>query len=119
MAGRTPGKRNRPSVAAGSGEGVNPGSSSAMPRTTPATVAAIGPTVSSVGASGWTPSSGMRPYVVFRPTTPQQAAGVRTDPPVSVPSATSAPSVATATADPDDEPPGMRAGSSGFTGVPV
>ena len=49
---------------------------------------------------------------------PQQAAGIRTEPPVSVPSATSACPVATATAEPLDEPPGTRRGSSGLGGVP-
>src|ERR1035441_4197074 len=49
---------------------------------------------------------------------PQQAAGIRTEPPVSVPSPTSAVAVATATAEPLDEPPGTRPASSGFTGVP-
>ena len=37
---------------------------------------------------------------------------------MSVPSATSASPVATATAEPLDEPPGTRRGSAGFTGVP-
>ena len=60
----------------------------------------------------------IRPYAVFSPVIPQQAAGMRTDPPVSVPKATSASPVATATADPDDDPPGSRRGSRGFTGVP-
>src|SRR5579863_723063 len=60
----------------------------------------------------------MRPYAVLRPARPQQAAGMRIDPPVSVPNATSASPVATATADPDDDPPGSRRGSSGLTGVP-
>ena len=49
------------------------------------------------------------PYVVLRPTTPQHAAGTRTEPPVSVPNATSASPVATATADPLEDPPGTRA----------
>src|SRR5205823_14757474 len=80
--------------------------------------AAIGPTVSRLGASGHTPSSGMRPYVVFRPTVPQQADGTRIEPPVSEPRATSASPEATATADPLDDPPGMRSGSRGLTGVP-
>src|ERR1700681_602137 len=43
---------------------------------------------------------------------------MRTDPPVSVPKATSASPVATATADPEDDPPGSRLGSRGFSGVP-
>ena len=77
-----------------------------------------GPTVSMEVASGYTPSSGTRPQVVFRPVIPQQAAGIRTEPPVSVPRATSASPVATATAEPLDEPPGSRPGSSGFGGVP-
>ncbi len=74
--------------------------------------------MSSDGASGYTPFTEIRPYAVFSPVTPQQAAGMRTDPPVSVPNATSASPVATATADPDDDPPGSRRGSSGFIGVP-
>src|SRR5439155_24948147 len=84
----------------------------------PATSLASGPIVSRLGASGQTPSTGTRPCVVLRPVTPQHAAGIRIDPPVSEPSATSASPVATATADPLEEPPGMSAGSNGFTGVP-
>jgi hypothetical protein len=49
---------------------------------------------------------------------PQQAAGIRTDPPVSVPRATSASPLATTTALPLDEPPGIRSGASGLTGIP-
>src|SRR5438045_3040911 len=62
----------------------------------------------------------MRPWVVFRPTTPQQAAGTRTEPAVSVPKATSAMPVATATAEPQDDPPGIRRDQrlSGLCGVP-
>ena len=40
---------------------VNPGSSSLMPVMSPSTVAAIGPTVSRLGASGQTPAVGTRP----------------------------------------------------------
>src|SRR5215469_8639920 len=87
-----------------------------MPSSTAATSRPSGPTVSRDGASGYTPSSGIRPQVVFRPAIPQQAAGIRTDPPVSVPRAASA--AATATAEPLDDPPGSRRGSAGFTGVP-
>ena len=64
---------------------VKPGSSSSIPVTSPATVRAIGPTVSKLGASGQTPSSGMRPQVVLSPAVPQQAAGMRMEPPVSLP----------------------------------
>src|SRR5262245_59549589 len=108
----------RPIVPAGVTSASNPGSSSSMPRRVSSTRRPSGPIVSNDGASGQTPSSGMRPNVVFSPVTPQQAAGIRTDPPVSEPSATSASSVATATAEPLDDPPGTSAASSGFTGVP-
>ena len=47
--------------------------------------AAIGPTVSRLGASGHTPSRLIRPNVVFRAASPQNAAGTRTEQPVSVP----------------------------------
>ncbi len=56
-----------------------------MPAIRPATSAAIGPIVSRLGASGRTPATGMRPQVVFSPAIPQHAAGMRMDPPVSVP----------------------------------
>src|SRR6201999_3158136 len=48
-----------------------------------------------------------------------QAAGTRIDPLVSVPNATSASPVATATAEQLDEPPGSRLGSRGLTGLPA
>ena len=71
-----------------------------------------------LGASGHTPVSGIRPQVVLRPVMPQHAAGMRIDPPVSDPYATSASPLATATAEPLEDPPGTRSGSSGLTGVP-
>lgn len=74
--------------------------------------------MSSEGASGRTPNIGTEPKVGLSPTTHRAAAGLRSDPAVSVPSATSAPPVATATAEPLDDPPGTRRGSTGFTGVP-
>ena len=64
---------------------AKPGSRSSMPDTRPDTSRAIGPTVSKLGESGHTPSSGMRPHVVFKPAVPQQAEGIRTEPPVSLP----------------------------------
>jgi hypothetical protein len=54
----------------------------------------------------------------LKPTTPQQAAGRRIDPPVSVPVAWRTMPAATAAADPPLEPPGMRAGARGFTTRP-
>jgi hypothetical protein len=49
---------------------------------------------------------------------PHIAAGMRVEPPVSVPIAMSHIRSAAATAAPDDEPPGMRARSAGLPGVP-
>ena len=49
------------------------------------------------------------------PMTPQQVAGLRTDPPVSVPSAPGARPVATATAEPLEEPPGWRSRFHGLS----
>ena len=85
-----------------------------------ATVGASGPAESSVPDSGNTPSSGMRPTVVLKPVTPQRAAGIRTEPPVSLPMAAAAMPSVTETAAPEDDPPGMRprARSHGFLGVP-
>src|SRR5919202_5372885 len=56
----------------------------------------------------------MRPYVGFSPTTPHSAAGCRTEPPVSVPSAHVTSPDATAAADPPDDPPGTVSRSHGL-----
>ena len=63
----------------------------------------------------------MRPTDVFKPVMPHQEAGMRTEPPVSVPMAQGAMRAATATAEPDEEPPGVRwvFMSQGFHGVPI
>ena len=50
--------------------------------------------------------------------TPQNAAGTRTDPSVSVPSAASHIPAATAAALPLDDPPASRSGCRGFTTSP-
>ena len=52
--------------------------------------------------------AGTRAWVGFQPTRPQSAAGIRHEPPVSVPSAPCAIPSATETAPPEVEPPGMR-----------
>jgi hypothetical protein len=83
-----------------------------------ATERAIGPTVSKLGASGKTPSAETRPHVGLSPTTPQQAAGSRIDPALSVPRATSHSSAASAAPLPPLEPPGIRSVSSGLTTAP-
>ena len=81
---------------------------------------ASGPTLSSVGASGSTPVRSIRVAVVLKPAIPQNAAGTRIEPDVSVPIAHGTTPAATATADPDDEPPGTRATAPerGLAGVP-
>ncbi len=78
------------------------------------TVCANGPTWSSDDAKATTPYRDTAPYVGFRPTMPQNAAGWRIEPPVSVPSAQGARPPATAAAEPPDEPPGTSAGSHGL-----
>src|SRR3954454_18519832 len=60
------------------------------------------------------PSVLIRPYVGFRPEMPQKLAGMRIEPPVSVPSASATAPVASATAEPPLLPPGTRSGSYGF-----
>ena len=69
--------------------------------------------------AGTAPAREMAPKVGFRPMMPQQAAGMRIDPPVSVPIAKSTDPEATAAAEPLDDPPTIRSGNFGFTGVPV
>src|SRR6185312_2747522 len=61
---------------------------------------------------------GIRPYVVFRPGRPVNAAGMRIEPPPSPPVASVSRPPATAAADPPDEPPGVRAASHGFAVAP-
>ncbi|MCY1538005.1 hypothetical protein D9M68_735260 [compost metagenome] len=80
-----------------------------------------GPMESSVWDSATEPCRLMRPREVFRPVMPFRAAGIRTEPPVSEPSAAGARPAATATPEPLDEPPGMRARtrSQGLRGVPI
>src|SRR5207244_6544766 len=77
-----------------------------------------GPTWSKLGASGKQPSVGTRSNVGLKPTTPQQAAGIRIEPPESLPSAASARPAASAAAEPPDEPPAIRPGAIGFGTVP-
>ena len=55
--------------------------------------------------NGMAPARLTRPTVVFNPVTPQKCAGIRTEPPVSEPSAAEVSRAATAAPEPDDEPP--------------
>src|SRR5215213_6162532 len=84
------------------------------PRAASSTVAPNTPTWSSDDAKATSPKRLTRPYVGFTPTTPQNAAGWRTEPPVSEPSAIGTIPDATAAADPPDDPPGTRSGAIGF-----
>src|ERR1700734_1574341 len=70
------------------------------------TVRANGPAWSSEDAKATIPHREQRPYVGFKPTMPQNAAGWRIEPPVSVPVAPTHRCAATAAADPPEEPPG-------------
>ena len=83
-----------------------------------ATLRASGPTESSVVLKGNAPSVGMRWRLGLKPVIPQSAAGMRTEPPVSLPIAISHMPSAAATAAPADDPPGTRARSRGLPGVP-
>lgn len=76
------------------------------------------PTSSIEGDSGNTPASLTRPCEGLKPTRPHSADGTRTEPPVSVPSATGTMPAATAAALPALEPPVMRAGSQGLRAAP-
>ena len=49
---------------------------------------------------------------------PQNEAGTRTEPPVSLPMAKSQAPAAVAAAEPLEEPPGIRPGARRFAGVP-
>src|SRR5436189_6015989 len=81
-----------------------------------AALRAMSPTVSSVGASAMAPEVETRPQVGFQALTPQAWAGMRSEPPVSEPSAATTEPLATAAAEPDEEPPEMN---WGFHGLPT
>lgn len=84
-----------------------------------ATSRASGPTQSRLVRAGHTPLRSTRPNEGLSPYTPQQAAGMRMEPPVSLPRAKSTRPAATATAEPLEDPPGTRPGARGLTGVPA
>ena len=68
--------------------------------------------------AGTTPTVLSRPGVGFRPTMLLKPAGTRPEPAVSVPRAKLTSPAATATAEPELEPPGTKLGSKGFRGTP-
>src|SRR6188508_3376862 len=63
-------------------------------------------------------SIGTTPGEGRKPTTPHMAAGMRSEPPVSDPVQTGSMSQASATAEPPEEPPGLRVGSNGLPVAP-
>ena len=73
---------------------------------------------SSVRHAGTRPALETSPRLGLRPTMLLRSAGTRPDPAVSVPSATGTMPVATATAEPELDPPGTSAGSSELRGAP-
>eukprot|EP00955_Chlamydomonas_euryale_P084921 364027-Chlamydomonas_euryale.AAC.13 len=82
----------------------------------------MGPYVATVQSISTPPAPDTRPAVGLRPTTPQNAAGMRIEPPPSVPTAIGHSPAATAAAEPDDEPPVYACTprpTHGLTGVPV
>jgi hypothetical protein len=83
-----------------------------------ATLSAIGPTTSRVDEREKAPSVGTRPEVGLKPTAPDRAAGIRSEPPVSLPMAMSAIPSMTETTAPDDEPPVTLDRSRGLPGSP-
>src|SRR2546428_2612358 len=74
-------------------------------RAVPAMSTAIGPSVSSDVLSGITPPTSMDPKAGLNPATPQSEAGMRLDPPESLPTPQSDLPPAAATAHPPGDPP--------------
>jgi hypothetical protein len=68
--------------------------------------------------SGNEPCRDTRPQVGRSPTTPQNDAGDRTEPPVSSPSEAAQSAAATAMPEPDEEPPGSWSRFQGLRGWP-
>src|SRR5882757_4451847 len=83
---------------------------SARSRTDPA----IGPVTDNVGQPRNPGSLGTRPNVGLRPWVPQNADGMRIDPPPSVPIESGTNPAATEAAAPPEEPPAVRLGSRGL-----
>src|SRR5437879_3170239 len=74
-----------------------------------AAVRAMGPAWSRLQLSGMIPARLMRPYVGLSPTMPQNEAGLRMEPPVSLPVASGTRCAANAAPEPELEPPGNMA----------
>src|SRR5262245_15655674 len=96
------------------GSRVSEDTCAANRRQVSATLRPIGPCTESGVQPIGRRSVATRPGEGRKPTTPQNAAGMRRLPPVSEPVQVGSIEVASATADPPDEPPQMRAGSKGL-----
>ena len=108
-AGHHEGRAGRVRGSRGSGPAMAASTSAAS-----STLRAMGPTWSSDQASAAQPCRLARPKVGLSPTTPHSAAGMRIEPPVSVPRAAYTMPRATAAADPLLDPPASRVGSCGL-----
>jgi len=80
----------------------------AAAKATSATPAPNRPAVSRCQATSFTPTIGISRYDGLNAATPQNAAGRITEPLVCEPSASGTMFAATAAAEPDDDPPGVR-----------
>src|SRR5439155_11854016 len=100
------------------GDGTGSPVKTAYARAQSATDRAIGPIVSNDGANGKQPRMSIFPLEGLKPTVPQQADGMRTEPPVSVPRPSAHKWAASAAAFPPLEPPGVRVGRRGFLTSP-
>ena len=87
-------------------------------RQTSGTVRAIGPSTGKLDQPTRRLSLGTRPGVGRKPTMPEKAAGLRSDPPVSEPVHSGTMPVANATAEPPDEPAADFCGSNGLPVAP-
>ena len=110
--------KRRPASAIGSSGKISSPAITASAAAQSATLLPIGPTESSVVLSGNAPSVGTRCRLGLKPTRPHSDAGMRTEPPVSVPIAMSHMPSATLIGAPAEEPPGTRLRSRGLPGVP-
>src|SRR5580658_1708345 len=80
---------------------------------------AMGPLVErSIQPGGWGPPAGTRPRDGFMPDRPQQADGIRMEPPPSEPVASGTMPAASAAAVPPEEPPAPWAGLKGLAVAP-
>ena len=68
--------------------------------------------------AGTTPLQEIRPLLGLNPTMPLSAAGTLPEPAVSVPNANAARPVATAIAEPEEDPPLISSGRSGWVVIP-